>query len=131
MKKTVEEWVSFAEKLAAKKRWNGRPSGNLEAACCLSTSQKGCQATVKKLAFLLALVACVAVPMTLIRSDDTTAAGHNARDQTPITKPADRQQPIILRPSKPKGPFRLPNIVPGMECKDRTAHRQPGGSNSD
>ena len=88
---------------------------------------------MKKLAFLLALVACVAVPMTLIRSDDTTAAGHNARDQTPVTRPADRQQrePIILRPSNAKGPFRLPEFVPGMECKDRTAHRQPGGSNSD
>ena len=97
-------------------------------------TQEGQQVTVKKLAFLLALVACV-VPMTLIRSDDTAAAGHNARDQTPVTRPAQQQrEPIILRPSdsQQKGPFRLPEFVPDKGfVNERTAHRQPGGAISD
>jgi len=89
---------------------------------------------MKKLAFLLALVACMAVPMTLIRSNDTAAAGHNARDQTPVIRPADRQQrePIILRPSNAKGPFHLPEFVPDKGfVNERTAHRRPGGAISD
>ena len=62
--------------------------------------------------FLLVLVACVAVPMTLIRSDDTTVTGHNVRDQTPVTRPADRQQrePVILR-AEPQTPFLLPHYL--------------------
>jgi hypothetical protein len=86
---------------------------------------------VKKLAFLLALAACV-VPMTLIRSDDTAAAGHNARDQTPVTRPAQQREPIILRPSNAKGPFHLPEFVPDKGfVNERTAHRRPGGAISD
>ena len=86
---------------------------------------------MKKLALLLALVACVAVPMTLIRSADTAAAGHNARDQTPATRPAQRE-PIILRPSNAKGPFHLPEFVPDKGfVNERTAHRRPGGAISD
>ena len=91
---------------------------------------------MKKLGLLLALLACVVVPMAIIRSDDTAAAGHNARDQTPTTRPADRQQrePIILRPSdnQHKGPFRLPEFVPDKGfVNERTAHRRPGGAISD
>ena len=88
---------------------------------------------MKKLGLLLTLVACAVVPMAIIRSDDTAAAGHNARDQTPVT-PADRQQrePIILRPSNAKGPFRLPEFVPDKGfVNERTAHRRPGGAISD
>ena len=66
---------------------------------------------MKKLAFLLALVACVAVPMTLIRSDDTTVTGHNIRDQTPVTGPAQQQrEPVILR-AEPQTPFLLPHYL--------------------
>ena len=89
---------------------------------------------MKKLGLLLTLVACAVVPMAIIRSDDTAAAGHNARDQTPVTRPADRQQrePIILRPSNAKGPFRLPEFVPDKGfVNERTAHRRPGGAISD
>ena len=87
---------------------------------------------MKKLALLLALVVCVAVPMTLIRSDDTAAAGHNARDQTPVTRPAQQREPIILRPSNAKEPFHLPEFVPDKGfVNERTAHRRPGGAISD
>ena len=87
---------------------------------------------MKKLALLLALVACVAVPMTLIRSDDTAAAGHNARDQTPVTRPAQQQrEPVILRPSNAKGPFHLPEFVPDKGFVNERTARQPGGAISD
>ena len=84
---------------------------------------------------LFALTLCVTVPMTIIRSADSTDAGHNARDQTPDqeAKPTVRL-PTIVRPAdiQRPGPFRLSEyIVPEAERKDRTAHRQPGGSISD
>ena len=94
------------------------------------TTREGSQITMKKLGLLLALAACVAVPMTLIRSADTAAAGHNARDQTPVTSPAQRQrEPIILRPSNAKGPSHLPEFVPDKGfVNERTAHRRPARS---
>jgi hypothetical protein len=76
-----------------------------------------------------ALVACVAVPMTIIRSNDTAGAT-KARDQTPVRLPPVQREPTILRPSNEKGPFRLPTyVVPEKEeHKDLTAHRPPAGS---
>ena len=69
---------------------------------------------MKKLALLLALVACVAVPMTLIRSADTAAAGHNARDQTPATRPAQNTRADHPASLKCQGTIPLARICAGQ-----------------
>jgi hypothetical protein len=74
-----------------------------------------------------ALILCVSIPMTIIRSSDSTNE-HKPRDQTPARLPPVQREPTILRPSDAKGPFRLPEyIVPEKPPhKDLTAQRRPG-----
>lgn len=76
-----------------------------------------------------AIILCVSIPMTIIRSGAATD-GHKARDQTPDQTPVIRlpavKEPTILRPTE-ESPFRLPHyIVPEKEPQSDLTARRPG-----
>lgn len=89
---------------------------------------------MKTIATVVLLMVLGAVAATIRLRADPSSRSNSPRDQTQaapaITLPAERQQPIIVRPAEVgPGVFRLPPChVPVPEHSERTAHRTPGGT---